>query len=698
METDMKEFTQRARALVAQMTLVEKVSQMLFSSPAIPRLGIKAYNWWNEALHGVARAGVATVFPQAIGLAAMYDTDLLKRVADVISTEARAKYQAYGKKGDRGIYKGLTFWSPNINIFRDQRWGRGQETYGEDPVLTAECGKAFVKGLQGEHPCYLKASACAKHFAVHSGPEGKRHYFNASVNSKDLRETYLYAFEELVKAGVSGVMGAYNAVNGEPCCGSHALLLDILRKEWGFEGYVTSDCWALRDFHEGHHVTAGATESVALAVKSSCDLNCGDLYLYLLDALDEDRITEKDIDECVTRLMTIRLRLGTIDDAGYLPFSNIPYERVSCPQHRLLAREAAENAMVLLENRTGILPLNPQKLKTLAVIGPNADSRQALIGNYYGTAAEYVTALQGIRSYLEGYNVMVRFAAGSHLYLEKTEGLAASGDRLSEAVLEAERADVVVLCLGLDETLEGEENDASNLGGSGDKEDLLLPKPQRELLDRVLKTGTPTVVVLFSGSALAVEDPRIAALVWAGYPGEQGGAALARILFGEANPSGKLPITFYRRAEDQPDFEDYAMRERTYRYFSGEPLYPFGYGLSYTTFSCSDLCVDKQGVSVTVTNTGMVRGREIIQVYIAPPAGEKNQPRWSLKAFHSVSLNAGEEKRLHIPLAEDVFLLYDENGNRYKADGEYTLYVGNGQPTAETLHESINPCGKGGYV
>ena len=580
-------FEERAKDLVSRMTLEEKVTQMLHGSPAIPRLGIPAYNWWNEALHGVARAGVATVFPQAIGIAATFDEDLVYRIADVISTEGRAKYHENVRKGDRDIYKGLTFWSPNINIFRDPRWGRGHETYGEDPYLTGRLGVAFVKGIQGNDKKYLKAAACAKHYAVHSGPESERHSFNAVVSKKDLRETYLPAFRDLVKeAGVEAVMGAYNRTNGEPCCGSKTLLVDILRNEWGFKGHVTSDCWAIKDFHEGHMVTKTAPESVALAVKNGCDLNCGNLYINLLIAHREGLVTEEDIDRAVTRLFVTRMKLGMFDDPRNVPYSDIPYEVNSCKEHNDFSLEAAKKSLVLLKNEDGLLPLDKKKLKSIAVIGPNADSREALLGNYNGTPDRYVTVLDGIRKAV-GDDVRIYYSEGCHLFRDRSSGLAAPRDRIAEALACAERSDAVIMCLGLDAMLEGEEGDTGNEFPGGDKPNLNLPGLQQELLEKVYAVGKPVVLVLLSGSALAITwaDEHIPAIVQAWYPGGRGGDAVAAMLFGEYSPSGRLPVTFYRTTEELPDFRDYSMKNRTYRYMQNEALYPFGYGLSYTNLN-----------------------------------------------------------------------------------------------------------------
>lgn len=457
-----EEARKKAEVLVAQMTVEEKASQLRYDAPAIRRLGIPAYNWWNEALHGVARAGQATMFPQAIGLGATFDTELLGEIADVIATEGRAKYNAYSGKEDRDIYKGLTFWSPNVNIFRDPRWGRGQETYGEDPYLTSRLGVAFVKGLQGDGET-MKAAACAKHFAVHSGPEAIRHEFDAEVSPKDLHETYLPAFRALVgEAKVESVMGAYNRTNGEPCCAS-PYLMNILREDWGFAGHFVSDCWAIRDFHENHMVTGNILESAALAVNTGCDLNCGNTYLHVLNAYQQGMITEEAITECAVRLFTTRYLLGLFDGSE---FDSIPYTEVESEEHLALARKAAAESFVLLKNN-GILPLKKEELKTVGVIGPNADSRAALIGNYYGTASRYVTILEGIQDYL-GEDVRVLTSVGCELSRNRTEDRACAGDRLAEAEIVADHSDVVILCVGLNETLEGEEGDDGNNYASGD--------------------------------------------------------------------------------------------------------------------------------------------------------------------------------------------------------------------------------------
>ena len=577
-----EEARKKAEALVADMTLEEKAEQLKYGAPALKRLGIPAYNWWNEGLHGVARAGQATVFPQAIGMGATFDADLVKEMADVIATEGRAKYNAYSGKEDRDIYKGLTFWSPNVNIFRDPRWGRGHETYGEDPYLTSRLGVAFVEGLQGDGET-LKAAACAKHFAVHSGPEAVRHEFDAEATPKDMEETYLPAFQALVQeAGVEAVMGAYNRTNGEPCCGSPKLQ-KILREDWGFEGHFVSDCWAIRDFHEHHMVTKNARESAALAINNGCDLNCGNTYLHILGAVQDGLVSEETITEAAVRLFTTRYLLGLFDGSEY---DAIPYTEVESPAHLALAEKAAQESFVLLKNN-GILPLDKTKLKTVGVIGPNANSRAALVGNYHGTASRYITILEGLQDYL-GDDVRVLTSTGCELFRDRTENLAFPADRLSEAKIVADNSDVVVLCVGLDETLEGEEGDTGNSYASGDKIDLQLPQVQRDLMEAVKETGKPVVLCLMAGSDidLSYASEHFDAVLQLWYPGAQGGKAAAKVLFGEVSPSGKLPVTFYESLNELPEFTDYRMAGRTYRYMKGKAQYPFGYGLTY-----GDVCV-----------------------------------------------------------------------------------------------------------
>jgi beta-glucosidase len=670
-----QEATQKASALISRMTIDEQASQLRFNAPAIDRLGIPGYNWWNEALHGVARAGTATVFPQAIGLAAIFDADFHGKVADVIATEARAKFNAQQAKGDLDIYKGISFWSPNINIFRDPRWGRGQETYGEDPYLTSRLGVAFVKHLQGEGE-YLKAGACAKHFAVHSGPENIRHEFNAVVSEKDLRETYLPAFEALVReADVESVMGAYNRVNDEPACGSKRLLTDILREEWGFEGHVVSDCWAIADFHMHHFVTATAPQSAALAIRNGCDLNCGNTYLHLLTALQEGLINEEMITLAATRVMAARYRLGLLSDN--CEYNAIPYSACDTDENAAVALEAAQKSIVLLKN-DGILPLCTRTLDSIAVIGPNADSVPALEGNYNGVSSRYVTFLEGIRAACSG-GPRVRYSQGSHLYRDRANGLSnVPGDRLAEAASLAEECDVSVLCLGLDSTIEGEEGDASNEFSSGDRKDICLPECQQQLLNIVLKAGKPVIVVLACGGAVNQKDG--SAILQAWYPGQAGGTALADILFGRVSPGGRMPITVYRSLDDVPAFINYSMANRTYRNFAGEALYPFGYGLSYSRFEYSQARLDGLRLTVTVRNTGRYDADEVAQAYIKVTDSPDDVRNHSLCGFTRFHLKKGEEKTITMDIPESALLCVCDDGVKRKTGSRYALTIGGSQP------------------
>lgn len=686
------EYRKRAAELVSKMTLKEKISQMLSWAPAIERLGIPAYNWWSEGIHGVGRAGTATVFPQAIGMAAAFDPDMMHKVGETVGVEARGKYNMCRSYGDRDIYKGLTVWAPNINIFRDPRWGRGHETYGEDPYLTSRLGVNFVEGMQGDDPDYLQAAACAKHFAVHSGPEDQRHYFNAEVNQQDLWETYLPAFRALVEeAGVEAVMGAYNRTNGEPCCGSKTLLKDILRGKWHFQGHVTSDCWAIKDFHEGHMVTDGPVDSVSLAVNNGCDLNCGNLYVYLEQAVAEGKVKEETIDECVTHLFTTRFKLGMFDEDDKVPYNKLGHDAVDTAASKAFNLEVAEKILVLLKNKDNILPLDKSKLKSIAVVGPNADSRKALVGNYEGTASRYFTVLDGLHEYL-GDDVQIRYSEGCHLYADKLNGLAQEGELISEVKGVCAESDVVICCLGLDSGLEGEEGDQGNQFASGDKPNLNLPGHQEEILRVCLDSGKPVIVVVLSGSALAVNtaENEAAAVLQAWYPGAMGGLAVARALFGEVNPQGKLPVTFYHSDADLPSFTDYAMKGRTYRYIETEPLYPFGYGLSYTRFTFNDAAVsagtaglDGVDVSVTVRNEGSRAGTETVEVYVK--AERPGTPNAQLKGLAKVSLQPGEEQRVtvHLPLA--ALALCDEAGVSQVLPGDYTLWVGGSQPDTRSI-------------
>ncbi len=678
------EFRKRAEELVSKMTLEEKVSQTLNHAPAIEHLGIKAYDWWNEALHGVARAGTATVFPQAIGLAATFDEDLMEELGDAVSTEGRAKFNIQQKFSDTDIYKGLTFWAPNVNIFRDPRWGRGQETYGEDPYLTSRLGVRYIKGLQGHDEDHMKAAACAKHFAVHSGPEPERHHFNAVASVQDMRETYLPAFKACVQeADVETVMGAYNRTNGEPCCGSKTLLKDILRDEWGFKGHVVSDCWAIKDFHTGHMVTSDEIESVSLAMNNGCDLNCGDLFVYLKDAVEQGKVEESRLDEALVNLFTTRMKLGMMDGEK-TAFDGITMAEVDSREHKKLNLSTSAKSLVLLKN-DGILPLDKSKIRTVGVIGPNADSRRALVGNYEGTASRYVTVLEGLEDYL-GDDVTFRYSEGCDLVRDRVSGLSKGDDRISEVKSVCEDSDVIFVALGLDAGIEGEEGDAGNEFASGDKKDLKLPGLQGEVLETAVASGKPVILLLLVGSALAVDDSRINAVIQCWYPGAMGGRAIAETVFGDRNFEGKLPVTFYKSTEELPDFTDYAMKGRTYRYMTNEALYPFGYGLSYTSYDYGNVKADgtvltDDGIDLSfdVTNTGKMDGRETVQIYVKV-SGVENAPNYQLKAFKKVALKAGETANVRISLSKESFGLFDTEGRFVIPSGKAVVYVGGQQP------------------
>ncbi len=693
---DRKEAEEKAKKLVGQMTLEEKASQLKYDAPAIRSLNVPAYNWWNEGLHGVARAGTATMFPQAIGLAAMFDEELLSQVADVVATEARGKYNAYAREDDRDIYKGLTLWSPNVNIFRDPRWGRGHETYGEDPYLTSRLGVAFINGLQGKGK-YLKTAACAKHYAVHSGPEAIRHAFNAQVTQKDLWETYLPAFEACVKeAKVEAVMGAYNRTNDEPCCGSNTLIKEILRNKWHHQGHFVSDCWAIKDFHEHHRVTSTAVESASLAINAGCDLNCGNTYLNILRAHQQGLVSEETITQSAERLFTTRYLLGLFDENEY---DQIPYNVVECKKHRTLAKTAAEKSIILLKN-DGILPLS-QKLKAIGVIGPNANSRAALIGNYHGTSSRYITVLEGIQNSVEE-EVTVYYSEGSHLFKEKVENLAWPNDRISEAVIVAKNSDVVILCLGLDGTLEGEEGDTGNSYASGDKVDLSLPKVQEQLLRKVVEVGKPTILCLMAGSAidLSFAKENVNAILQLGYPGAEGGSAAANIIFGKVSPSGKLPITFYNSLENFPAFEDYAMKGRTYRYIEEKAQYPFGYGLTYSKVQLSDanvivpeligknedeISAENIQVSVTISNIGEFDTDEVIQLYVKDCKSKYAVRNYNLCGFKRILLPKGTTKRVELIFSCKSLLAVNDEGIRILDSNEFIVYIGISQPDEESV-------------
>lgn len=679
-----------AERTVGLMDPYEKISQLLYTSAAIERLGIKEYNWWNEAAHGVARAGTATVFPQAIGLAATFDTSLIRRIGDAVSDEARAKYNKAVSLGDRGIYKGLTFWAPNINIFRDGRWGRGQETFGEDPYLTSVCAVSYIKGLQGEGE-FLKAAACAKHFAVHSGPEHARHGFDARASLKDMWETYLPAFEKAVGAGVAGVMGAYNRTNGEPCCAHSYLMEKVLYGKFGFRGYFVSDCGAINDICEGHHYTETAEEAAALALKKGCHLNCGKTYEKLIDAYEHDLITDEDITRAAVRLYTIRALLGEFEEKR--PFSDIPYSVVGCEKHRELNLRAARESLVLLENRDGFLPAG-DGYRRIAVIGPHAQSTVVLEGNYNGTSSEYITVADGVRRVFSGCEVTAE--AGSRIV--SPHGYEGE-DLLFPALAAASEADLTVLCLGLDRTAEGEEMPFGADGfDRGDRTTVALPAAQRALGEAVCGVCDNVVLLTFGGGPTDVGEKlrsSVKALIHCFYPGALGGLAAAELIHGDFSPSGRLPVTFPYAEFPVPDMEDYSMRGRTYRFSKEKPLYPYGYGLSYTTFSYKDAEIraydgDTVTVSVSVTNTGGCDGYETVQIYAHFDDSRTETPVYQLCGVTKPFIKAKETVNVSVTVDKYWLKAVLGDGERVTPDGKITLYAGGHQP--DTVSRAL--CGE----
>ena len=820
---------ERVDDLIELLTLEEKVSQLNYDAPAIERLGIPAYNWWNECLHGVGRAGLATVFPQAIGMAASWNQELMGEIGAIISDEARAKYNEFQRLGRTDIYYGLTFWTPNINIFRDPRWGRGQETYGEDPYLTARLAVPFIKGLQGSDEKYLKLVATAKHFAVHSGPEHSRHSINLDVDNIDLYETYLPAFEATVKeAHVESIMCAYNRFRDEACCGSNLLLQEILRDEWGFEGYVVSDCWAITDFYRenGHNISSSPEEAAALAFRVGTDLNCGVSSQYLVNAVNQGLIKETEIDKVVRRLFRARIRLGMFDPQETVPFSTIEYNMVRNTGHLEKALQASRESIVLLKNN-GILPLS-SNYKHIAVLGPLANDERVLLGNYNGTSDNLVTPLRGIKDFCKDTGTTVHYSAGcaitegvvalepiesrylvsqdgdsgglngryydngsfegepamervdkevNFIWYDQTPVTGKMSDHFSviwEGFLEApedglytiglnagnaaklyfedslhvsfdnvhhplqqtfdtvlkkeerykvkieffsygndpqarliwgrqhvdysnelndilRKSDLAIMFLGLSPNLEGEEMPVKVEGFSGgDRTDIQLPSTQKELIRKVVESGKPAVLVLMGGSAIAVNSAHenLPAVIHSWYPGELGGKAIAEILFGDYNPSGKLPVTFYRSVDDLPDIEDYNMANRTYKYFKGEPLYPFGHGLSYTSFACSDLMVSNESfetlgdltVSVKVRNTGNRAGSEVLQLYVKDHQASYRIPQISLEGFKKINLAPGEEQEVSFIITPRQLAVINNRGEKVIEPGEFTIYVGGSQP------------------
>jgi beta-glucosidase len=694
---------ERVEDLVSRLSIDEKIAQMGSTAPEIDRLGIPKYNWWNEALHGVGRAGIATVFPQAIGLASTWNVDLIHRMADAISDEGRAKHHEAACSGLRGPYRGLTFWSPNINIFRDPRWGRGQETYGEDPYLTSRLGVSFVQGLQGDDPKYLKTVATPKHFAAHSGPEISRHRFDAVVSQRDLQMTYLPAFKACItEAKARSIMGAYNRLNGEACCASPTLLQEILRDEWGFDGYVVSDCGAISDVYGSHGLASSSAEAAAMAVKAGCDLECCRTYRIpceytdIADAIEQGLLTEEDLDRSLKRLFTARFQLGMFDPPEQVPYRQIPFDVVDSPEHRELALEVARQSLVLLKNEDDLLPVDSSTLNSVAVIGPNADDTLVLRGNYFGTPTSSVSVLDGIKD-LVARGTEVSHASGCAI-------LGASQSGFEDAVQAARDSELAVVVLGLSQQLEGErgqeEGNPPGVRSMGDRQNLDMPRTQELLLQAVFETGTPVVLVLINGSALSVNwaAEHVPAILEAWYPGQAGGTAVAEAIFGLTNPGGRLPVTFYRSVDDLPPFDDYSMENRTYRYFTGQPLYPFGYGLSYTTFAYSNLQIlpevvrlgESVSVQVEVENCGQCLGDEVVQLYLKDVEASWPVPQLQLQGFSRIRLTPGEKQTVQFSLSAQQMSLVDDSGEWLQEPGLFKVWVGAQQPGQETDQGSPN--------
>lgn len=674
---------ERVHDLIGRMTRAEKISQMLHECPAIPRLGIPAYNYWSEALHGVAANGRATVFPQAIGLAATWDPALVQQIASAIGDEARAKYHAaLRRNGATAMGQGLTFWSPNINIFRDPRWGRGQETYGEDPHLTAEIGAAFVGGLQGDHPHYLKAAACAKHYAVHSGPEKDRHHFDAVVSQRDLHDTYLPAFKKLVtEARVEAVMGAYNRLYGVPCCASLFLLQELLRNAWQFKGHVVSDCWALTDIHAHHHYAADVVEAAAVALKAGCDISCGVTYDRLEDALGRGLVTEADIDRALDRTLATRFKLGLFDPPERVPYAAIPTSVIGCDKHRRLASEAARKSVVLLKNEASILPID-EGVQRIFITGPNASNIDVLLANYCGLNDSLSTLIEGITGRApEGVKVLYRMGC------QLTQP---NANPLDWASPEAGVADVTIACMGLSPLIEGEEGESILSPGRGDRSELGLPEVQVEYIKQMAMNGAKIVLVLFGGSPLFLSEVAdlVQAIVFAWYPGQEGGRAVAELLFGDESPSGKLPLTFPQSLDQLPPFEDYSMAGRTYRYSAAEPDYPFGFGLSYTRFAYRDLQLargqiqpgEDLHVTVTLQNSGPVAGDEVVQFYLSDLEASAPVPLHKLVGFQRLRLAPGETRAISFTITPEMLHFVDEAGKPRFEPGRFRLIAGGCSP------------------
>ncbi len=678
----------RVADLVRRMTLDEKANQLVNKATGISRLGVPAYDYWNECLHGVARAGHATVFPQAIGMAAMWDADMLHTIADTIATEGRAKNNgARAKNPNTARYYGLTFWTPNINIFRDPRWGRGQETYGEDPYLAGELGVAFITGLQGDDPTYYKALACAKHFAVHSGPEKLRHVFDAVPSERDLYETYLPQFERAVRDGrVGNIMSAYNAVYGIPAPASKFLLQELLRDQWGFDGHVVSDCGGIRDVYKYHKYVETPAEATALCIQAGNDLNCGGVYANVASAVTQGLLSEADVDKALSRVLTARFKLGLFDSPNECAYLNISPSENDAPEHSQLSLEAARKSMVLLKNN-GILPLDKKKIKRIAVIGPNADSVTPLLGNYSGTPSDPITALKGIQNEV-GADVEITYAQGCPYALKQDETYSVKGEQAQEALAAAKKADVVLFVGGLTARLEGEEMKTSYQGfDHGDRKLISLPQPQIDLLNALAKTKRPVVFVNMSGSSISIPSAqeKVAAVLQAWYPGQNGGTAVADVLFGNHNPAGRLPITFYHSTEGMREFTDYSMENRTYRYFTGQPLYAFGHGLSYTTFnygnvqaSASEMTPDGSvTLKLEVANSGSCAGEEVVQLYVRHLNSPVPQAQKSLAGFKRIFLEKGTSQIVELELPASALRYWDVDADRYVVpSGPFEIQIG----------------------
>lgn len=677
---------ERVEDLISNLTLEEKVQQLMMEAPAVERLGIRKYNWWNECLHGVARNGKATIFPQAIGLAASFDPDMMHRIGEAIALEARAKYNLNKKVDYMDRYAGLTFWSPNVNLFRDPRWGRGQETYGEDPLLISKLGVSFVKGLQGDGEI-MKVAAMAKHYAVHSGPEQLRHEFNAQVSRHQLWNTYLPAFEALVvDAKVEGVMGAYNRTNNDPCCAHPYLMTEVLREKWKFDGYFVSDCWALVDFYAGHKISETKESAAALALGNGCNLNCGDTYPALIQAVQNGLTSEKIIDDNLRQLLPTRFKLGLFDKEGSVSFDNIGSEVIRSNEHIALSYESAAKSIVMLKNDNDLLPLDPN-MKNLFITGPMAANMQALLANYYGMGGDMRTILEGIVDNVSDHTA-VRYVQGSLMDRPNVNPM----DWYSE---ESEVADVTIAVMGISQLMEGEEGEAIASPSAGDRDYINLPPHQIEFLKLLRSKAKHLVVVVTGGSAISSPElhEMADAILYAWYPGEQGGQAVGDILFGKISPSAKLPVTFVKTLEDLPPYEDYDMKGRTYRFMEKEPLYPFGFGLTYADVQLSEIkssskvLKQKKNVtfSVNVENKSDIETEEVVQLYVKYLGEEREAPNCELKAFKRVKVPANESKEVTFTLDADAFSNYDENGNKQFRKGDFRIDIGLSSPFQRSI-------------